>query len=182
MTELVDAHDPRLVLVAGDVRMVELLQEAATKRVLERLRVIGGGTRGEDGSDEDRKQAAMRMAATAVAEDTVALLQKFEEERGQGDLAVEGAGATLDALAKAQVEVLLLYDDPDDERSAWFVPERVHVANNADDLRALGVEAPREGRLVDVALRAELGTGAGVRIVPQHGPIADGIGGLLRWR
>jgi peptide subunit release factor 1 (eRF1) len=182
VAELVDTHDPRLVLVAGDIRMVELLQEALPKRVLERLRVIDVGTRGEDGSEDERRQHAMRMAATAVAEDTVALLQKFEEERGQGDLAVEGPQTTLDALAKAQVEVLLVHDDPDDERIAWFGPDRVHVAHNLENLRTLGVETPQEGRLVDVALRAALITGAGVRIIPKHGPVAGAIGGLLRWK
>jgi peptide subunit release factor 1 (eRF1) len=124
----------------------------------------------------------MRMAATAVAEDTVALLKKFREEHGQGDLAVDGAQATVDALAKAQVEVLLVHDDRDDKRRAWFGPQRAHIASDPDDLRALGFDEPHDGRLVDVAIRAALGTGAGVRVIPKHGPVNEGIGGLLRWR
>jgi len=182
VTEWVDEHDPQLVLVTGDIRMIELLQKAVPKRTGERLRVIGTGARGEDGSADERRREAMRMAATAVAEDTVALLEKFQEERGQGDLAVDGVRATVQALAKAQVEVLFVHDGRDDARSAWFGPERVHVASAPDDLRELGVDEPREGRLVDVAIRAALGTGAGIRVIPKHGPMTEAIGGLLRWR
>ncbi len=50
----------------------------------------------------------------------------------------------------------------------------------AEDLRALG-EEPLEGRLVDVAVRAALGTGAAVRVVPRSGNAHEGIGGVLRW-
>jgi peptide subunit release factor 1 (eRF1) len=182
VTQTVDEHDPRLVLAAGDIRMIELLQKALPKRVAERLRVIGTGARGKEGPDDERRHNAMRMAATAVAEDTVALLKKFREEHGQGDLAVDGAQATVDALAKAQVEVLLVHDDRDDKRRAWFGPQRAHIASEPDDLRALGLDEPHDGRLVDVAIRAALGTGAGVRVIPKHGPVNEGIGGLLRWR
>ena len=48
--------------------------------------------------------------------------------------------------------------------------------------RGLGVDEPVEGRLVDVAVRAALGTGAGIRVVPPGaaGP-TDGMGAVLRW-
>ena len=151
VTQLVDEHDPRLVVVVGDVRMIELLQKALPKHVGERLRVIGTGTRTEDGSDDERRHDAMRMAATAVAGDTGVLLEKFREERGQGDLAVDGAQATVDALAKAQIEVLLVHDDRDDK----YGMVRAAAGARREPTRrstALGVDEPREGRLVDVAI------------------------------
>jgi hypothetical protein len=30
-------------------------------------------------------------------------------------------------------------------------------------------------------MRAALATGAGIRIVPNAGPVSDGIGAILRW-
>jgi len=39
-----------------------------------------------------------------------------------------------------------------------------------------------EASLVDVALRAALGTGAVVRIVPGAGGPSAGVGAILRWR
>lgn len=80
-----------------------------------------------------------------------------------------------------QVEVLLLHDDPEDGRMAWFGPEPVHVATSPEDLRAMGVDDPQRGRLGDVLVRAALGTGAGVRILPDAQDLTDGVGAVLRW-
>ena len=59
---------------------------------------------------------------------------------------------------------------------------RVPVAERGSDLTDLGVEGPRQGSLADVALRAALGTGAGVRMIPGAGGPRGGIGAILRWR
>jgi hypothetical protein len=102
------------------------------------------------------------------------LLERFATELGQagapraahGDRAVEGAAATLAALGRGQVETLLLTGlFLDDERTAWFGPAPTDVAADRDELAGLGVAEPVEGRLVDVAVRAAMGTGAGVRIL-----------------
>jgi len=71
-------------------------------------------------------------------------------------------------------------EDLDDGRTAWFGPDPTQVAMTAGDVRGLGVDAPVEGRLVDVAVRAALGTGAGIRVVPVAPD--GGIGAILRWR
>ncbi|MBV9411271.1 MAG: hypothetical protein JO148_06730, partial [Acidimicrobiia bacterium] len=47
-------------------------------------------------------------------------MAKFREERGQGDRAADGPAATLEAMSRSQVEVLLVHADPDDTRTAWF--------------------------------------------------------------
>jgi hypothetical protein len=87
--------------------------------------------------------------------------------RGRGRRwAVEGAAATLAALARGQVATLLLTGlFLDDRRTAWFGPAPTDVAADRDALVGLGVPDPVEGRLVDVAVRAALGTGAEVRVL-----------------
>ena len=179
IVSLVDRFDPRIVVVAGDVRALELLSDALPPSVTERLEVVRGG-RADDGSDEGFAAAVRGRLAGAVATDTMRLLDKFREEQGQDDRAADGAAATLAALAQGQVEVLLVHEDPDDERRAFFGPEPTQVGLRADEL-ALGVDEPQEGRLVDVAVRAALGTGAGVRVVPDGDTPTDGIGAILRW-
>jgi hypothetical protein len=77
--------------------------------------------------------------------------------------------------------VLLVHDDPDDERTAWFGADAIPMSSQAGDLKGLGVDSPVEGRLVDVLIRAALGTGAGVRIVPHAGGPKDQVGAILRW-
>ena len=170
----------RLVVVAGDVRAVAMLRDALPTEVAGLVREADGG-RSPDGSGPVLAADVDRLLHEAVAEDTRAVLAKFAEERGQGDRAADGPDETLQALAAAQVDVLLVADDPDDERTAWFGPEPVHVSATATALRDLGVDDPVSARLVDVAVRAALGTGAGVRVVPAGAGVAGGIGAVLRW-
>ncbi|HEU4399058.1 MAG TPA: Vms1/Ankzf1 family peptidyl-tRNA hydrolase [Actinomycetota bacterium] len=178
LTRLVDQVRPRFVAAAGDVRALQLLREHAPKRVRELIQVVGG----EYGSLDAVFAAADKLVAATVEADTEALLERFAEERG--DRAVEGAAATLAALGRGQVGTLLVAGPVlDDQRTAWFGPAPTDVAGDRDALAALGVATPSEGRLVDVAVRAALGTGATVRLVDpgrRDGP-RDGLGGLLRF-
>jgi peptide subunit release factor 1 (eRF1) len=120
------------------------------------------------------------MVKSAVAEDTVALLRKFKEESGQGDRAADGVARTLEALAASQVDTLLLGDDVDDPRTAWF--GRLPNVVGADEaaVKALGEDNPQEARVADVCIRSAWGTGAGVRIVPRHA-VPEGVGAILRF-
>jgi Bacterial archaeo-eukaryotic release factor family 2 len=180
LTRLVDQVRPRFVAAAGDVRAVQLLREHAPKRVRELIRVVGG----EYHSLDAVFAAADQLVAAAVEADTRALLERFAEERGQRDRAVEGAAATLDALGRGQVGTLLVAGPwLDDQRTAWFGPRLPDVAAERDALVALGVDGPTEGRLPDVAVRAVLGTGANVRVVDPGRPDGPGggLGGLLRF-
>jgi len=180
LTRLVDEVDARVVVGAGDVRAIQLLTDALPRPVTERFGVVDGG-RAAGVSLDGIAADVVRAVATAVAADTVEVLRKFREERGQGDRAAEGPAATLAALAAAQVDMLLVHDDPDDGRTAWFGPEPNQVGLTAPEVRGFGAATPVEGRLVDVALRAALGTGAGARVVPRGGGPAGGLGAILRW-
>jgi Bacterial archaeo-eukaryotic release factor family 2 len=219
LARLVDQVRPRFVAAAGDVRALQLLREQAPKRVRELLRMVGG----ELGSLEAVFAEADKLAAATVEADSRALLDRFAEELGQaatgpaggdravgaaapgaagGTRSVEGAADTLAALARGQVATLLLTGlFLDDRRTAWFGPAPTDVAADRDALGGLGVPAPVEGRLVDVAVRAALGTGAEVRVLdpadetrsaedrgathdapapPPHAP-REGLGALLRF-
>jgi len=183
VVRLVQDVDAKLVVAAGDVRALALLREALPKEVLDVLQVAEGG-RSADGSIDGVVTAVDRLVEAVVAHDTDLTLAKFREESGQGDRAADGPARTLEALAMAQVETLLLHDDPGDDRQAWFGPEPTHVALTEDTIQAMGVDEHQRARLVDVAVRAALGTGAGVRVIPGQtgadGP-TDGLGAILRW-
>jgi len=183
VVRLVQDVDARVVVAAGDVRAVELLKEALPKEVLGKLEVVDGG-RSPDGSIDSVVTDVDRLVEAAVAHDTDVMLAKFREESGQDDRASDGPARTLEALAMAQVETLLLHDDPADDRQGWFGPDATHVALTEDTIQAMGVNEHQRARLVDVAVRAALGTGAGVRVIPGEtgadGP-TDGLGAILRW-
>ena len=198
LARLVDQVRPRFVAVAGDVRAIQLLREHAPKRVRELLQVVGG----EFGSLEAVFAEADKLVRATAEADIQAVLDRFAEEGGQADRAVEGAAATLATLALGQVDTLLLTGlFLDDERTAWFGPAPTDVAADRATLAGLGVAEPVEGRLVDVAVRAALGTGAAVRVLdpadrtrpaegrgathdappPPAAAPAEGLGGLLRF-
>jgi release factor family 2 len=180
VASLADEIGARLIVVAGDVRALQLLREHLPARTAELLREVDGSRAPGSGLDEIADDV-VKLAATVVAEDTVELLRQFKEERGQGDLAVEGAKQTIEALAAARVDTLLIHDDPDDDRTAWFGPEPGMVAQKKRELTELGVPRPQKARLVDVAIRAAFTTGAAVRIVPSVGSVKQGIGAILRF-
>jgi peptide subunit release factor 1 (eRF1) len=176
-----DAVGAEVVVVGGDERAVSLLEKHLPEHVLQRVEEIAGG-RAAGGSRDAIASETHRWVATAAANDTVAALEKFREELGQHDRAVEGVESTLVALSEARVEVLFVHDDNASDRRAWFGTQPVPVAAESQPLLDLGVEGTRSSRLADVAIRAAFGTGAGVRVVPRHGGPADGFGALLRWR
>ena len=181
VARLARRSDARLIVVAGDERAVALLQEHLPAELAERLVVVSGG-RSPDGSEDIFQAEAGVAVELAVNADADALLQKFREERGQDDRAAEGTRATFAALAMAAVDVLLVApDDPEDPRVAWFGPEPTQLATTAAEVKAMGVDQPAEGRLVDVAVRAALGTGADIRVVGAGAGLEGGIGAILRW-
>lgn len=180
VVRLVDHIDAGLVAVAGDVRATQLLHKHLPERVDRIVHPIDGG-RSPDGSDVRIAQETARLIATAAARDTVAVLEKFRDERGEHDRAADGPAATAAALREARVDVLLVHDDPEDDRVAWFGDEPTDLALDRNDLVSLGREHLREARLVDVFARAALGTGASIRVVPKHGGPADNVGAVLRW-
>jgi hypothetical protein len=148
-------------------------------RHVRRVEEIANGTR--NGHDADQiADAAQRWVASVSARYTTTLLQKFDEERGQRDRAADGIAETFDALNMSNVTALLVHDDWRDPRRAWFGESATPVAHDRQGIETLGIE-PRSARLADVAIRAALGTAAGVWVVPRSGGPTDGLGAILRW-
>ena len=169
----------RLVAVGGDVHAVRLLREALPADVAPLVRELESATRHPDGNIDAEAEGARRLVDTVVAEETVAVVQEFKEEKGQHDRAVAGPARTVEMLQATTVGTLLVHDDPDDERTAWFGPEPNHLGLDRETLQAMGVEEPAEWRLLDVCVRAALGTSAEVRVVPST-IVDDGLGAVLR--
>jgi peptide subunit release factor 1 (eRF1) len=182
LARIVPAEGLQLLVIAGDVRAIGFLQEHLDTDV--ETVALEIESRPEVGLKEVADELTEVVAAHA-AQATEELLARFREERGQQDMAVEGAEATLAALRMAQVQTLLVGRAPAEER-AWFsaaapgqaAPERATLAG-------LGLDDLREAALVDVAVSAALVTGASVWVLPalepEHGP-RQGLGALLRFR
>lgn len=167
----------RLVVVGGDDHAVHFLKEHLPGEL--RVEELEGGSR-HPGADVDLEaEGVKRLVDTVVAEETVAVLRAFKEEKGQHDRYADGPARVFEALQTASVETLLVHDDPADDRTAWFGPEGPHLGMQESDLAAMGVEHPHQGRLVDIAIRSALQTSANVRVVPSA-TVTDGLGAILR--
>jgi hypothetical protein len=176
-TALADRIDARIIVLGGDVRARQLVLDGLPTHLADRVRLIEQG-RALDGSDEERQREVRRLVATAVAEDSMALLDKFKEERGQHDRAADGPAATVAAVNQAAVEVLLVSDS---QEQAWVTSAPVPVGLDEQTASVGRDDPPRQVPLAAALIRGAVGTGAQVRVVPAHGPVTGGIGALLRW-
>ncbi|MEU9840549.1 Vms1/Ankzf1 family peptidyl-tRNA hydrolase [Actinomadura sp. NPDC048032] len=173
-----------VLLVGGDVRAVQYLTKHLPEGVRHEVSVghVSGG-RNRDGARR-RRQTQVRDHVTRWADDeTRGLLERLDEARGPSGLAVEGAAATLRALARGRVGTLLVADDPADRRTAWFGPAPTQVSDRRATFAESGGGPVEHGRLVDVAVRAAVLTGAEVRVLEPGAPDlpAQGIGALCRY-
>lgn len=177
--------DARLVVVAGDVRAVQLLEDHLPTEVRRQVAVrhIGGG-RSADGSQDTRPDRVDDVLREVMDEEVVALLGQFAEERAPGGIGVEGVPQTFEALNRGAVAALLLAPGALADRDAWFGPHPAHVFPDGDALPPGDWGPAQRAPLVDVAVRAALAARGQVRLVPDGlpGSPAEGIGAFCRFR
>jgi peptide subunit release factor 1 (eRF1) len=168
VAELARRIGARVVTVAGDVRARQFLLEHLDDEVRDITSVL------EVGDDDAIAEATVRLVADVVARDTRAVLESHASRVSAGT-AVAGPEAVFDALTAGRVELLLVVDDVDDERRAYF-------STDGSPVCATSATSPdmAEGRMVDVAIRSALLADAQVRIVPAT-VLEGNIGALLRW-
>lgn len=121
-----------------------------------------------------------RATATRSAERTVELLRLWRFHHSQGE-AVTGLVDTMTALSERRCALLLVHDDPADERHAWFGPEPYRIASDMEHATPINPdERLLEARLTDVVIRAALVGGFPVHIVPSvESTLDDGLGVIL---
>ncbi len=206
VVELAQQVEARLIVATGEERqLVHVARHLPTHLKDEYLEVPGG--RGQDGSGPLVQQRVADAVSRFVAERTLDLLEEYTQERGQSKRAVDGLPGAVEALRKAQVQTLLVTtalasgapdpDAPDPGSSPHdtaaqaslptstllFGPDPTQLGFTPEDLGALGVDDPQEGPVVDVLVRAALGTAADVQVVPHEMPSAPqaGVGAVLRY-
>jgi len=175
--------DARLLLLAGDVRALQYLEEqlpARTRHAVLIRRVSGG--RSPDGSEFRRAEQIRHETRLAADEERALLFKELAEGRGPGRRAVVGLRPTLAALAAGRAHTVLLAPEVARKRMAWFGPGPNDVAARPEAL-APAREAAKKGHLDDVAVRAAILTGADVRILgPDYlDRPTDGIAALCRF-
>ncbi|MCW2713859.1 MAG: hypothetical protein JWN88_906 [Frankiales bacterium] len=177
-----DRVHPEVVIGVGDIRELTAIRDHLPPALQPLWTEVAGG-RGQDGSEPLVQQRVRDLLSRHVVHKTLDLLEDYAQERGQAKRACDGVEDVVAALRKAQVQTLLVTTAADQTATLWFGPDPLAVALTAAELRDLGVEEPTEGPLVDVLLRAAIGSGADVQVVPhelEQSP-RGGVGAVLRY-
>jgi hypothetical protein len=167
-----------VVIIAGDVRARELLAEKLPARWRARTVQSDAGSRAP-GADEEALDESTVVAVAEVAEQqAVDARDRFGAQEGAGN----GLPAVVAALQRAQVDTLLLVDDPSSTDEAQIGSEATQLALSRDEVVAMGVAEPRRVRADAALVRALVGTDAGIVFVgPDEVDLEHGVGAVLRW-
>lgn len=187
VAQTINLHLPpevQVILVAGDVRARNLVTEELSKVLPQRVTVrqLDHGARAE-GASREALDAEVRSALLHfVWAERHDILARLQQAVGRHDYAVTGIAAVLDALRKAQVDTLVLSDDPSSTATASIGPEPLLLAETDAELSDLGVLEIQHERLDAALVRALAGSGAGLVITPGgHQYVEQGIAALLRY-
>jgi hypothetical protein len=181
----VEEVDAELVVLAGDPRARGLLREdlpqvldAASVEIVE----AEAGARADGASDEPLDTAVRDALLQHSWRRRREVLEHLQQNLGRERYAVAGVPGVVEAVRRAQVDTVVLSDDPSSNLTAWIGPEPLQVGLSAGDLKAMGVEQPEQVRFDSALLRAVVGSGADVLVTPNaHDYVQDGIAALLRY-
>ena len=177
LVERVGAH---FVLIAGDIRARQIFTDRATPRIQAVLVDMneGGRAEGADRSVIDERVQAL-IAEHEAAEDAK-VLEQISAASAHG-LAVTGTALVVEALRKAQVETLVLADDPDDEQ-LFVGTSPLEIGVSSEDMAALGVTDAAQVPVERALVRAAVGSNAGVVVVPRAAMPGDiSVAAVLRY-
>lgn len=167
------------LLVAGESQVVSMFVDALPGDVAPMVRILSRGARDEPGNATLVHDEVRHLVDSSRAEATVQLLQRYRELVGGGGNGAAGPEEVVMALQQGLVDTLLVHDDPDDDRTAWYSPDLQQLALDDDTLRQLSAAAVEPVRLVDACVAVSLRQGAEVRIAPSA--VLDGqVGAILR--
>lgn len=173
-----------LVLVMGDVRAISYLEEHAGGELRERIVKLHTGGRAAGTSHEAESDAVAEALARHRASLEAALVDRFAEQRGRHEAAVEGINPVAEALARGQVEQLLLVPGNGTATTVWVGSDPLQVSPRKKDAEAIGGhdgtahEVPAKPALLWAAVAS--GAGATVLDEGQLDPV-DGVAAILRW-
>ncbi|UGY90530.1 hypothetical protein [Streptomyces gobiensis] len=172
------------VVVCGEVWargvLINRMPVALRERV-ETLEEDGGRTRETDRALLEEELNGLFQGR--MNDQDAALTETFLAQRAaRGGSEVEGKAAAIEALQRAQVRALLINPAADLSEPVWVGAEPAQIALAAADLRHFGVGAVAEQTASAALLRALVGTGAQLVVVPDERLTMDGrLGVLLRY-
>ncbi|HEX8497487.1 MAG TPA: Vms1/Ankzf1 family peptidyl-tRNA hydrolase [Actinomycetales bacterium] len=182
LERLVDRHRVELVLVGGDTKALAVLERQLPTRLRDRTVTLETGGRAA-GSDSPAAEAEVAERLDAFLRSQRAdRVERFSEQLGRGQAAVEGLDSVVDCLRRAQVEEVLLHDVPSSTAKLWVGDAVGQYGSTADEVRAMGCDEPQQARADAVLLWALIATDARITLLDDgERELREGIGALLRY-
>lgn len=112
---------------------------------------------------EDLADITVREVSNLVAKRTVGRLRELRFLTTH-DRAVDGSTETMAALADGSARLLLIHDDPRDDRRVWIGPHPQQLSLDQHP------DYPATARLVDAAIRSAVLQQIPIHIIPSTGP------------
>jgi hypothetical protein len=171
-----------LVLVSGDERAIAELKGRSSAEVADRLVVLDSGGRAA-GTSAEAEQEAVRKALDAHREHRRrTVLDEFSEQLSRQQRAVEGLEPVVEALARGQVQRLVLRDDATSTVRLWVGESPQQIGMTREQVLQSGAASAEEVRADAALVWSLLGTDADISLVgDSDARLYEGIGALLRW-
>ncbi|WP_354637271.1 hypothetical protein [Kitasatospora camelliae] len=182
LAELADRTGAEAVDLSGDHWARNTLARDLPKRL--RDRAVGIDSNGWDARPERallEDELGYLFHGRLSAHDQSGV-DRFLACRARRSGAVEGLSATVTALHHGQAEAVLINDPFDLHRRLWvgLAPKQIGLTQR--ELQSLGITKPWEEPADAALIRAIVGTGAELIVVPRDElPLPDGMGALLRY-
>lgn len=172
----------KLVVIAGDVRARNLIADALDNPPGVTVRTIDEGGRAAGSSTEALRAAVHDAVLQQVWRDRREVLEHLQQNLGRHEYAVAGVAPVVAALRMAQVDTVVISDDPSSPLTAWVGPNPVEFGLDEEEAAAMGVTDVQRDRLDAALVRAAVGTNARLVVTPGgHSYLPEGIGALLRF-
>ncbi|WP_405358824.1 hypothetical protein OG535_05545 [Kitasatospora sp. NBC_00085] len=179
---LADRSEAEAIVVSGDHWARNALTREIPMRLRKRIVAVDS-----DGWDTDPERALMEdelahLFRGRLSARDQAGTQRFLARRAHRSGAVEGLAATVTALRHGQAEAVLINDPFDLDQQLWVgvAPEQLGLTQR--EMQALGIGSSWEVPADAALIRAIVGTGADLIVIPHDElPLDDGLGALLRY-
>lgn len=173
--------DADAIVLGGDEWACNVLARRLPDRLRERIVRVAGPTPTDTGRALLEPQLDVAFQGHMAAHDRD-LINAFLARRARDGATAEGLSAAVAALQRGQVEALLLNNRPEAPLRLWVGPQPIQLALTEDQLSAFGVETRRQERADAALVRALVGTGAELVLVPENElRLHEGVGALLRY-
>jgi hypothetical protein len=182
VAKLIAEGPAKLVVLAGDVRARALIADALGTPPGVTVRSVDEGGRAAGSSTEALQAAVHDAVLQQVWHERREVLDHLRQNLGRHEYAVAGVRPIVDALRMAQVDTLVVSDDPSSTLTAWVGPGVTDFGVEDSEASSLGITDVRHDRLDAALVRAAVGTNARLVVTPGgHDYLPQGIGALLRY-